>query len=346
VSAYPCFVFVCYARKGRGLRFIYQINNFNAIIDFVYMTIQQLEYIVALDTYRRFVAASEACFVTQPTLTIQVKKLEEEMGGLIFDRGKSPIQPTPLGKKVIAKAREVLTSFHQLEDMVKDEHSSLKGNFKLAVIPTLAPYLLPLFLKHFTEKYPEAHFQIHEMQSEDIIHALKQGTLDLAILVTPLNDTDIREIPMFQEPFLVYTSESHAFYKKKLIKSDEVTPDDLWLLNEGHCFRNQVLNICHNMSGINRQMGFSYESGSIETLKNMVNANLGYTLVPELAVLNEKNNPKVKRFVAPEPTREVSIVVHKGFSKETLLEKLREEVIAVLPQNITTSRKFKKIDWR
>ena len=162
------------------------------------MTIQQLEYIVALDTHRHFVTASESCFVTQPTLTIQVKKLEEEMGGLVFDRSKSPIEPTPLGKKVIAKAREVLTSFHQLEEMVKDEHSSMKGNFSLAVIPTLAPYLLPLFLKNFTEKYSETHFKIHEMQSEDIIYALKQGTLDLAILVTPLNDSDIREIPIFQ----------------------------------------------------------------------------------------------------------------------------------------------------
>lgn len=310
------------------------------------MTLQQLEYVVALDNHRHFVKAAESCFVTQPTLTLQVKKLEEEIDTLIFDRSKHPLEPTPAGAKIITKARQALREIEQLKEMIRDEKQSVKGVFRINVIPTLAPYLLPLFLRDFTEKYPEAHLIIEENQSETIIQGLKNGVTDIGILVTPLDEREIREIPLFYEPFLVYTSAGHSFYGKSKIKPEEITQEGLWLLNQGHCFRNQILNICNQRSVADRRLRFSYESGSIETLKNLVKKNMGYTLAPELSILEEMDKPYVKRFYEPQPAREVSIVVHQSFSKELLLKKLREEILTKIPPRFRKSSKFIKIKWR
>lgn len=309
------------------------------------MTLQQLEYIVALDTHRHFVTAANHCFVTQPTLTLQVKKLEDEMGTLIFDRSRHPIEPTPTGVKIIAKSRQILREAQQLKELVNSEKDTITGSFRLAVIPTIAPYLMPRFLREFSEKYPNTHLQIREMESEDIIQALKNDFVDIGIMATPLDENVLREVPLYNEPFLIYTSENHALYTKKGITPENLPMNGLWLLNQGHCFRNQVLNICEKKKE-NESPGFSYESGSIETLKNMVRSNMGYTLVPELSVIDELKNPKVKRFEQPEPSREISIVVHKSFTKETLIEKLRESILATTPKNFQKGKHFVKVKWR
>ena len=156
------------------------------------MTIQQLEYVVALDTHRHFVQAADHCFVTQPTLTMQVQKLEQEIGITLFDRSKKPLEPTKAGAPIIAKIRSILLEINQLKSFVYNEKESLEGTYRLGIIPTVSPYLLPLFLQDFTTKYPEVNLQIREIQTAQIIDALKQGTLDIGILATPLMDQHFR----------------------------------------------------------------------------------------------------------------------------------------------------------
>lgn len=310
------------------------------------MTLQQLEYIISLDTYRHFVTAADHCFVTQPTLTLQVKKLEEEIGIQIFDRSKHPLTPTPSGEKIILKARQILREMKQLKEIISDSKDSIAGEYRIGIIPTLAPYLLPLFLGDFVNRYPETSLTINELESEAIINHLKNDLIDIGILATPLEETSLREIPLFQEPFLVYASEKNPLFKQKKVKPEDISTAGLWLLNKGHCFRNQVLNICNKKDVHAAFSGLSYESGSIETLKNMVRSNVGYTLVPELAVLREIENPMVKRFTEPQPAREISLVVHNSFSKENLLVKMREEILSKIPEHFVKSKKFIKVNWK
>jgi LysR family transcriptional regulator, hydrogen peroxide-inducible genes activator len=309
------------------------------------MTLQQLQYVVALDTFRNFVKAAEHSHVTQPTLTMQVKKLEEEIGTIIFNRNKIPLEPTRLGEKFVEKARKVLFEAHQLKELVKTEREEISGNYKLGVIPTIAPYLLPLFLKSFVEKFPGAHFTLEEMQSEEMISRLKKEKLDVGILATPLGEKDLREIPMYYEPFLVYVSEDHFLFTAKEIDEGQLVNEGLWLLNQGHCFRNQTLKICKNNMG-NTNSSFSYESGSIEALKNMVKSNMGYTLVPELSVLHELDSPYVKRITGQQPVREVSLVAHNSFSKIRFLNELKGHILESVPDRFMMNKKILQISWR
>ncbi len=308
------------------------------------MTLQQLEYIVALDTHRHFVTAAEHCFVTQPTLTLQIKKLETEMGTIIFDRSKQPIVPTSAGEVIINKARQILREANQLKDIVNEEKDSLSGTFRVGVIPTVAAYLVPRFLNDFVENNPKTKLIIREVESNQIIHELNNDTIDIGLMATPLQENNLREIPLFNEPFLLYTSTLHPYYTKKEMNPAEMSEKGLWLLTEGHCLRNQVLNICNerNAKGNN----FTYESGSIETLKNLVKHNMGYTLVPELSVIDELNDDRIKRFTAPEPVREVSLVVHNSFNKEAIIEKLSESIKKDLPSHFEKSKKSNRIKWR
>ncbi|MFZ6050775.1 LysR substrate-binding domain-containing protein [Halocola ammonii] len=308
------------------------------------MTLQQLEYIVNLDNERHFVRAAERCFVTQPTLTMGIKKLEEELGTILFDRKKHPVEPTKSGARVIEKSRQILREANQLRQLVKGEKESLEGTFRVGVIPTLAPYLMPLFLGEFIQKNPNTNLIIEEIQSHQIIEMLKNDTLDVGLLVTPLEEQQLREIPLFEEPFLVYSSEKHPLYKKSEIETSDITEDGMWLLNQGHCFRNQALNICGIES--RSQNVFTYESGSIETLKRMVDKNFGYTLVPELSVIDEEDNPRVKRFTKPEPVREVSLVVHNSFSREGLIDKLKKAILEKVPENIQKAEPHIRVEWR
>ena len=310
------------------------------------MTLQQLEYIVALDAHQQFVLAADKCCVTQPTLSMQVQKLEEELGVLLFDRTRKGVLPTTVGAKVIEKAREILRTSQQLREVVQVEKGELVGDLRLGIIPTLAPYLVPLFLVELVERHPQLRVQVEEMQSADIMQRLKENQLDVGLLVTPLDDRLLREIPLLEEPFLGYVSEGHSLYRQATISPTDLGAPGLWLLQQGHCFRHQVLNIC-SPSPVADSQPFAYESGSIETLKELVRRNHGYTLVPELSVLNELDaNPMVKRFEAPEPVREISLVVHHGFVRLPLLHSLRELVLAKVPARLHAGQAGKKIRWR
>ena len=308
------------------------------------MTLQQLEYIVSLDTHRHFVTAADHCYVTQPTLTLQIKKLENEMGTIIFDRSKQPIAPTETGKIIISKARQILREANQLKAMVNEEKDSISGTFRIGVIPTVAPYLVPLFLNDFVANNPRTKLAIREVESAQIIQELNNDTIDIGLMATPLDEPSLREIPLFHEPFLLYTSMHHPYYMKEELDVTEISEKGLWLLTEGHCLRNQVLNICEKRNSSSNH--FNYESGSIETLKNLVKHNMGYTLVPELSVIDEMADQRIKRFKSPEPVREVSLVVHKSFNKELILEKLRESLLKDIPKHFKKARQFKRIKWR
>lgn len=306
------------------------------------MNIQQLEYIVALDEHRNHVKAARTCNVTQPTLSMMVKKLEDELDVRIFDRTSLPLKPTPAGEVIIGRARNILKELRNLRDSIKAEKDTLEGEFRLGVIPTLAPYLLPRFLNDFLQKHPGTSFTVTELQTQEIVNQLKSKRLDLGILVSPLDDKEIREIPVFYEPILLYTSEKMKYFTQDRVSLKSLTYDNLLLLEEGHCFRGQVENLCSSF-GKKTPHQLNYQSGSFETLKGMVDNNYGYTLIPELAVNARSKN--VKHFTAPEPVREVSLAVHNDFLKERLLSKLRDAILKSIPPHFRKNEKVVRIRW-
>lgn len=293
------------------------------------MNLQQLEYIIAVDAHRHFAKAAEQCHVTQPTLSMMIQKLEEELGLKIFDRSRQPVLPTQAGEALIAQARVILREAGRFAEMAKEQESSLHGELRVGIIPTLSPYLLPLFLQAFVEHYPGIRLKISERTTSALIEALRKGMLDAAILVTPLNDPTLREEPLFYEPFVVYSSST---YPKEYLLPEDIDPNQLWLLEEGHCFRSQILNICELRR--NHRLSVEYEAGSLETLKQLVDAQNGITILPQLATLylSENQLSKVKHFADPEPVREVSMVTHRHLVKVRLVAALKEEILAHLPE--------------
>jgi|DEB0MinimDraft_10_1074344.scaffolds.fasta_scaffold10044_2 LysR family hydrogen peroxide-inducible transcriptional activator len=309
------------------------------------MTLQQLEYIVALDEHRHYVTAAESCFISQPNLTMQVKKLEEEIGIRIFDRDKKPLQPTPIGQQIILRARQILRETNQLKEFVNHEKETLEGDITVGIIPTLAPYLLPRFLPDYSSNNPKIHLKLQELQTAQIIFQLENGMIDIGIIVTPINEAGIREIPLFYEPFLLYLPRHHRFLEQKLMLTEDLDPSEVLVLDEGHCFRDQALSIC-KQAKYDSNLGFDYQSGSIEGLKALVKKGVGYTLVPELSVIHELNSVHLRRFSEPEPVREVSLVVHNNFIKESLIQSLKSSIQKHVPDKfLKKSKSVVDIGW-
>ncbi len=308
------------------------------------MTLTQLEYIVALDSYRHFVLASEKCFVTQPTLSMQIQKLEEELGVKIFDRTKQPVIPTEIGTSIIAQARIVLRDAGVIRQLIAEQKDIMTGEIRIGIIPTIAPYLLPPLFKNIREKYPQVKLVAREIITEEIVLELKNNRLDCGIVVTPLKDSSIKEDILFYEELFVYVSKTNALYDKKYVLPTEIDPDQLWLLEEGHCFRSQILNLCElqKFSGLH----FKYETGNIETLKRMVDKSDGITILPELAVM-EFTKPQmklVKRLKEPSPAREVSLVTHRDHLKTKLIKTLKEEILTIVPKAMQKLNKKKVVE--
>lgn len=304
------------------------------------MTLVQLEYIVAVDTYRSFVTAADKCFVTQPTLSMQVQKLEELLGVKIFDRSKQPINPTEIGVQIIAQARIILQESGKIKELINSQQKDVLGELRIGVIPTVAPFLLPEVISAMLTKYPDLKLLIWEYTTEDIVHHLKTGVLDCGILATPLSDTNIIELPLYYENFVSYISKSSKLYKKKAVDADDLNDENIWLLNEGHCMRNQALNICRSTKN-NRMQGLEYNTGSVETLVRMVDLNGGATLLPQLAIttLNAKQINKIRYFKSPEPVREISLVTHKNFIKKRMLNALKDEILELIPKSMKQKKK-------
>lgn len=305
------------------------------------MTLAQLEYIIAVDTYGSFVAAAEQCFVTQPTLSMQVQKLEENLNVKIFDRSKHPVSATPLGRKIIQQARIVLTESKKIEDLLQDDKGVFSGDVKIGVIPTAAPYLLPHILPELKSKFPDLHIYIWEYTSDKIIKLLKNGTLDCGILSTPLHESELKEDPLFYETFVAYVSDSSPLIKKKLLHSKDIADERLWLLNEGHCMRGQVLNICNYRNQQREGELLEYNTGSIESLKRMVDVNGGVTILPELSVqfYSEDILENIRYFTSPEPVREMSIVTPQVFAKKQIINGIKEIILNYVPEKFKTIKK-------
>jgi len=300
------------------------------------MTITQLEYIIALDTYRNFAIAAENCFVTQPTLSMQIQKLEKEFGVILFDRSEQPVIPTDIGEIIIKQAREVINESKKINELVKLYSNNIEGDLSIGIIPTVAPYLLPMFLKSFIEKYPKINLKVEELLTMHIVDRIKSGMLDMGIVSTPLEINGIEEIPMFNDPFLIFLSSTHPLLKKKLLNVKDLDINDVWLLTEGHCLRDQILNLCETKRQKEKLSKFQYKTGSLETIIKIMKRQGGLTILPTLAAMDLKSEEKqfLREFNSPKPKREISIIIKKGFYKLKLIECLKEEIIINLPEEI------------
>jgi LysR family transcriptional regulator, hydrogen peroxide-inducible genes activator len=305
------------------------------------MTLQQLEYLIAVDSYRHFSAAAQKCFVTQPTLSMMIQRLEEELGVIIFDRSRQPVVPTEIGALIITQARNVVKEASKMKELVRQAKGEVEGELRLGIIPTLAPYLLPLFLKSFIARYPRVKLAVSELITEQVITKLKNGELDAGLVVTPLNETGISEIVLFYERFFVYTSKDETVYQKKYVHTSDIDLHHLWLLEEGHCFRSQIVRLCELKKQHLMNDRFQFEAGSIETLKKLVDGGTGITIIPELAVAGYStgDRKKIRQFREPVPSREVSLVTERKFVKQSLLEALRSEILSSLPDEPRKKRR-------
>jgi LysR family hydrogen peroxide-inducible transcriptional activator len=310
------------------------------------ISLTQLEYILAIDNYRHFAKAADACLVTQPTLSMQLKKLEEELHMNIFDRSRQPIIPTDAGKQLIEQARIVLREAKKLEQIAKYYDDTLEGSLSIGIIPTIAPYLLPYFLGDFIKKYTGIKLIIQELKTEEIIFKLHKDEIDAGILATPLHEGNLIEEPLFYEEIKVFAHHGHPLAKKKNLDPQDIIRDDIWMLSHGNCFRNQVINICATPIRLNSQL--KYESGSIETLKKMVEMEGGFTLLPELAVLElpSRKLAQVSEFKKPKPLREVSIVHARSVAKKKLLDVLRKQIIKSIPEELLNKKRGAVVEWK
>ena len=300
------------------------------------MTLQQLEYVLALDKTRHFVRAAEACGVTQPTLSAMVQKLEDELDCKIFDRSRQPIEPTEIGKLIIRQAQVIIYQANQLKESIKSEKGSLTGNLNLAIIPTIAPYLLPQFIASFKKLYPDIALKVSELHTNTIIEKLRVAEIDMAILSTPLNDPNILEVPLYYEKFRAYISPKDPIYERTQLSASDMPMDRLWVLEEGHCLRNQVFNFCHEKP----KHDSTYEDGSIDTLVKIVDVNGGYTVIPELHIelLTENQKLNLREIVNPAATREISVIIRHDFVREGMLNAVAECIKQIIPAHMLDSR--------
>lgn len=304
------------------------------------MTLVQLEYIVALDAFKHFAKAAAHCHITQPSLSMQVQKLEEELGVQIFVRS-NPVTTTETGQLVIDQAKKILAEANSMQQLVQQEKNILSGTMKIGIIPTLAPYLLPQFLQRFIKRYPQVRLIIHELTTENIVSQLKNGSFDAGIMATPLKVPELKEQFLFNEEFVAYVSRKEKLFNKKYILADDIDVHSMWLLEEGHCLRNQVMNLCTLQKDSSIEKNFDYAAGSIETLKHFVDKNGGITLLPELATYDMTNAKKgmLRYFKSPAPVREISLVTLKTYAKTGLFNILKQTIIESIPAQMQQKKK-------
>ena len=312
------------------------------------ITLTQLEYIVAIDEYRHFATAAEKCFVTQPTLSMQIKKLEDELGVIIFDRSRQPVVPTDLGAKLIEQARMTLSATQRIKEIIQEEQQEVEGTLKIGIIPTLAPYLLPVFIGPYIRKYPAVKVEVEELVSEEIIRRLKRDILDVGLFVTPYHDEKIVERPVFYEEMLVYAHPDSELLKKKEVGHEDIVTSDIWMLGNGHCFRNQVVNLCEMSASQHKNLPFEFESNSLETLMRIVDVEGGFTLIPELALqyMSPEKKKQVRSIANTKPLREVSVIYSRHFTKQRLITLLCDEIKSVVPAHMLKRVRGMIVEWK
>ena len=298
------------------------------------MNIQQLEYIIAVDTHRHFAKAAEASFVTQPTLSMMIQKLEDELNVKIFDRSQLPVQPTPIGVRIINQARIIVSQMRQIKEIIQEEKGVVKGTFRLGIIPTISPYLLPKLMQKHEENGYDIALSIEELTTSQAVEKIMNGVMDGAILATPLRNDKLKEYPIYYEKFHAYVSpQETSLYAKKELEEDDLNINRLWLLEEAHCFRSQILRICNKRKRKSSHALFSYEAGSIDTLIKIVDNNSGMTIIPEMAIeqLSEEQKKNVRPMKKITPMREISLITRNDFLREKLLNIVISEVKAIVP---------------
>jgi len=312
------------------------------------VTLTQLEYIVAVDTYRHFGKAAEHCFITQPTLSMQIKKLEEDLEIIIFDRSKQPLIPTDVGARIIEQSRTVLKQAEEITNIIKDHKNLVSGMLRIGIIPTLAPYLLPIFIGRYKKKYPNIFIKVVEATTENIVELLNKDLIDVGILVTPLHEEKIIEKPIFYEEMLIYANKNHKIHTQKEITVVDIATPEIWLLSDGHCFRDQVINLCSYVGTTDSPLPFHFEAGSLETLMNIVDREGGITLIPELAkaTMSEKKAGNVKSFSNLTPLREVSLVYSRHFAKHKLINLLWREIKESIPVDLQNDERGTIVEWK
>ncbi|OIP82795.1 MAG: LysR family transcriptional regulator [Porphyromonadaceae bacterium CG2_30_38_12] len=299
------------------------------------MTLQQLEYVMALHKTRHFVRAAEMCKVTQPTLSSMLQKLEEELDCRIFDRSSHPVSLTETGVLIVRQAQQVLLQASQLKEIVIAQKGNVSGNLSLAMIPTVAPYLLPKFMATFRMNYPDVVLRVTELRTESVVRKLQTGDIDMAILSTPLQDANLLEVPLYYEQFEAYISPNDVLFSQTEIPSEALHTNRLWVLEEGHCLRNQVFNFCQNKLHTS-----TFEAGSIDTLVKIVDINGGYTIIPELHIdlLSEVQKQNLRHIVRPEATREISLVIRQDYVREGLMNAVANSVKQIIPPHMLDKR--------
>lgn len=295
------------------------------------MTITQLKYVLAVAEHKNFTKAAERTYVTQPTLSMQIQKLEEELDILIFDRSKKPIELTAVGQKIVNQAKNIVNEAERMQDVVDQEKGFIGGEFRLGIIPTVMPTLLPMFLKTFANRYPKVHLKIEELSTQDIIVKLLDGHLDAAIAATPLGNDKIKERALYYEPFVGYIPEQHRLFQKNKIDPTDLDLDDILLLEDGHCFRDGVINLCKS-NKLSNDETFQLTSGSFETLVKLSHEGLGMTLLPYLHTmdLNEKQKKHLRYFNDPSPAREVSIIYPQSELKLQIIDALYKVISGIV----------------
>ena len=301
------------------------------------MNIQQLEYIIAVDNHRHFSKAAEASFVTQPTLSMMIQKLEDELGVKIFDRTQLPVQPTEIGRRIIDQARVSVAQINQIKEIILEEKGIIKGTFRLGIIPTVSPYLLPKLMDVHAQGNTDIRITVRELTTENILRGLANDSLDGGILATPLNDDSIAERPLYYERFFAYVSpKERSLYVKNELDENDLNSSKLWMLDEVHCFRTQILHLCNLKKRRNSPSIFSFEAGSIDTLIKIVDDNDGLTVIPEMATydLSEQQKKNVRPFKDATPVREISLITRKEFIRERLIGIVIDEIKNAIPVSL------------
>lgn len=295
------------------------------------MTLTQLQYVVAVATYKNFTLAAEKSFVTQPTLSMQIQKLEEELGVLLFDRTQKPIAITEVGQKIVAQAKHITVEAERIKDIVDQDKQCIEGDYILGIIPTVTPTLLPMFLSTFIQQYPKVNLIIKEQTTDALIHNIVEGHLHAGIAATPLALKSIEERPLYYEPFVGYVPVQHRLYKEKQLTEAHLEVKDILLLQDGHCFRDSVINLCKSDKNRSKEP-FTIESGSFETLVSLADEGMGMTLLPYLNTLRLDADKKqhVKPFKNPPPAREISLIYHKRELKIQITDALKEVIAGVV----------------
>ena len=303
------------------------------------MTLSQLGYLVAVDRQRSFREAAARCFVTQPALSQQIQKLEEELGVRIFDRSRQPVVPTEAGARVLEQARVILREAARMADVVAGLAGEIAGTYRLGILPTLAPTLLPRFLPGFVRRHPRVELVVEELQTTSMLARLADDTLDGGLAATPLHTVGIQEHPLYREPFQVYVASGHRFARRKSVRQADLAEESVWIMAEGHCFRDQVLQLC----GTGRTVtapgsgAVRFESGNFDTLVRLVDADFGVTVLPQLVIEGlpaARRRARVRPFAPPVPTREVSFVHSRDHLRRAIADALVAEIERTLPPSL------------